>query len=164
MRVRDNKYVVNEKEGYCDIVIYNRYDEVRAICKIDIEDMDKCSKFDWRYDKRNGVVSSTGIYLTRYLMSDKLTPGLRLYVFHTNRNKLDNRKSNLEVISQRAMAFRFDNRSSRTTDVVGISYDKKIDKYYVQVHCTNVKTLEQAEYLNKVLREAKAKAYKELGI
>lgn len=62
---------------------------------IDKEDFRKVSNYLWRFNKANGYINNNrGVYLHRFVMNnpDKI-------VDHINRNKLDNRKSNLRICS-----------------------------------------------------------------
>jgi len=64
---------------------------------IDDEDFESVSKFRWCYDSSNGYpvsrIKGIRVRLHRFILNDKNAR----YVDHINRNKLDNRKSNLRT-------------------------------------------------------------------
>lgn len=70
---------------------------------IDKEDMEKISKYRWRVDKNTGYIYSDFIgkkvYLHRYIMDIHTDKSGRV-VDHVNRDKRDNRKENLRIVTQ----------------------------------------------------------------
>lgn len=98
-------------------------------CLIDKEDYEVVSQFKW-YIASHGYVrrSSDKIYLHRFLMGspEKLT------VDHINRNKLDNRKSNLRICTQKENNRNRSKFKDKSSTYLGVT---KIDDYWrVTVH------------------------------
>lgn len=88
------------KETFAEIVIKSKK-YGKHIVLIDVEDVDKCKKYNWtlRKDKftfyaQHSTKTKT-ILLHRYLMD---FPD-NLYIDHINHNGLDNRKNNLSIVT-----------------------------------------------------------------
>ena len=84
------------------MVLRDRQNNVVAYTMIDLDDVEKCKKYKWSVSKSNPLDSyvrckntKVNMSLQRYLL-DYNGP---LVVDHINRNKLDNRKSNLRVVT-----------------------------------------------------------------
>lgn len=71
--------------------------------EIDQEDMEKISKYRWRVDRATGYIYSDflgkKIYLHRYIMDIHTDKSGRV-VDHKNRDKRDNRRANLRIVTQ----------------------------------------------------------------
>lgn len=76
-----------------------------GVALIDIDDFEKVSIYQWRMDKSHGYVYTNiaepgkrlrKTYLHRYIMN----PPKGMVVDHINRNKADNRKENLQIVTQ----------------------------------------------------------------
>lgn len=100
MRCKPNEVRI---EGDCAYLQLIRKDgTVRAEAIIDLADLERVQGLRWKYNEsRKGeggyVRSSDGkVYLHAYLMQ----PGEGLQVDHINLNRLDNRRSNLRVVTQ----------------------------------------------------------------
>ena len=70
--------------------------------QIDKEDREKISKYRWRVDQATGYVYSDfggiKVYLHRYIMGIHQNKD-GLVIDHINRNKLDNRRENLRIVT-----------------------------------------------------------------
>lgn len=102
--VQDKNEIIKH-EDYAELIIHNKDNTQQISVLIDLEDIEKVSKHKWRHEfKSNGKVgyiatgnSKTGrIYLHRFV----LNYDGELEVDHINRNKFDNRKQNLRIVSQ----------------------------------------------------------------
>lgn len=95
-------YIIDD---YAEMLLYNYKNKVINKTLIDIDDIDKISKYKWYYDATTGYVRrdiiNKKIYLHRFIMNvhNEFTPDN--YVDHINRNKLDNRKSNLRLCTNK---------------------------------------------------------------
>lgn len=120
---------------------------------VDNEDYAELSKYKW-YLNDNGYAAKSQKQPTRYM--HKLVFGHQTlpHIDHINRNKLDNRKSNLRecTISENManQSIRSDNKSGYK----GISWDSKKNKWFA---CTrkNKKTIYIGRYknINDAIRE-----------
>jgi hypothetical protein len=92
--IRSRKNTYSFSDDVC-----SGYDENGNKFLIDSEDYEKIKKYYWRYEKRTGYfqsfINGHSLYLHRYLMNVKSQSGI--CVDHINRDKTDNRKSNLRL-------------------------------------------------------------------
>lgn len=92
-----NQYVLYD--DYAEIILYDKELKEKARAIIDLEDVEKCKPFKWTL-RNDGYVSTKKNYkaikLHRFVMN---TPE-NLHADHENRNRLDNRKSNLKICTQ----------------------------------------------------------------
>ena len=116
-------------EDYAEIILYNKQYEEVARALIDLEDVDKVSKYKWRLSKgyvHNAKVGS----LHRFLMN----PPNNMVVDHINHNPLDNRKSNLRVCSiQQNNMNKQSQRRNTTSQYKGVYWQKQRNKWQVQI-------------------------------
>ena len=118
-------------DDYAEIVIYNRQHEEIGRALIDIEDIDKVSKYKWCLNGDGYVYNNKVGRLHRYLMS----PSDNKIVDHINHNKLDNRKSNLRIcsIQQNSMNSSKQKRRNTTSKYKGCYWEKKRNKWRAQI-------------------------------
>lgn len=89
---------INVLDDHAEIVLRDVNYRVVANAIIDIADINKCKKYKWNLDNFHGYVvtyvNKKPLSLHRYLLDYKG----ELDIDHINRNKLDNRRSNLRVV------------------------------------------------------------------
>ena len=111
-----NEYII--KDNYAEIIIRNRKGEVKAIGLIDIEDIEKCKDIKWTTDGASYISGSMKKYKLHRFVLNYDGP---LQIDHINRNKFDNRKENLRIVSS------FEN--AQNNGKTGVSFDKKANKW-----------------------------------
>ena len=95
-----NDFIINEEEQYYDVICYDRLGNVKAIGKIDLEDYELVKDYKWTYLKTGYLANSTSnTLLHRLIMKEKIKSS-KDTVDHINRDKLDNRKSNLRIVTK----------------------------------------------------------------
>lgn len=112
--------------------IYNRHHEVKAIVIIDIDDVEKVSKHHWCMNGKGYIMSNVG-RLHHFILGFKWDGNQQNTVDHINRDKLDNRKSNLRVVD---MTTQNRNRSIKPKIGKFITLSKN-GKYKVSVYTKN---------------------------
>lgn len=145
-RVTDNINVNNYKyilsDNCVEITIYNKgSDDIKSVCKIDLEDMEVCKNHKWH-------LLSSGYFATR--INDKIVLLHRLItncdddlvVDHINKDKLDNRKSNLRICKQQENCCNGSKSINNTSGIIGVTWDKNRNKWQAQI---------MINYCNKIL-------------
>lgn len=117
---------------------------------IDKEDFEKVSKYKWRLNN-SGYASRNSNNKTLYLHRILINASTEMQVDHINRNKLDNRKSNLRSCT--ASQNRCNNEKKKNTTSVyrGVCWDKDRFKWVAQISVKH-KTI----YLGSFLKEKDA--------
>lgn len=112
------KNEIIKHKDYAEIVIYNRYCNKICTTKIDLDDVERCSKYKWRLVK-NYIRYNNKAYLHHFILTNNINYnyiGNNLVIDHINRDTLDNRKCNLRIVTIS------DNNINRTNKSRG--YDK----------------------------------------
>ena len=126
MRVNTNTY--NFKGDVVEIIT-----KKNQIILIDIDDFEKCKMISWCVDNKgyaNGSNKSIGtIRLHRYIMN----PPSDLVVDHINHNKLDNRKSNLRIVTTQVNQQNLPLYKVNKSGYKGVYYNKSCNKWCCQM-------------------------------
>ncbi|MBP7209563.1 MAG: HNH endonuclease [Paludibacteraceae bacterium] len=96
-RTIHDKNEIIQHEDYAEIVLYDIKKNEKARTLIDLEDIDKISDYKWSTRPDGYVIAHVNgktTRLHRFLMGES-----NLKVDHINRNRLDNRKSNLRFVT-----------------------------------------------------------------
>ena len=134
------KELKNKNEFIDDYVIgkTNKGD----IFYFDKEDFDKISKYTWRLS-HNGYMQTTItkrpmkkiIEMHSYIMNNDYKSGF--VVDHINRNKCDNRKTNLRIVNRNMNGFNISKQINNTSGKTGVSFNKKNNNYMAYICCKN---------------------------
>lgn len=129
-----------------------------ATILFDTEDFDKISKHCWRLNETGYVITSIKGHKVRIhnLILNRDTSNPNIVCDHINRNKLDNRKENLRIVTQK------ENNKNRNNinGAKHYSFDKKRKKYivnikenYKTIHIGYYNTIEEAQNAYNHYRE-----------
>ena len=128
-----DKNEIIKYETYAEIILYNKKCEECGRTIIDIDDIDKVIGHKWSMDKRGYVdTKESPRRLHRFIME----PPKDMEVDHINHNKLDNRKSNLRIVTRSQNNMNHKLCSRNTSGYKGVSYLKKnkVWETYIQVN------------------------------
>lgn len=117
---------INIINDYAEINLYDKNGNVIAKTVIDIDDIDKCKNIKWGINSNGYARHGKSGKLLHHLIFNITKLPKDLVCDHINRNRLDNRKSNLRIITKSENCF---NR----TNVLGYSYIKSINKYFAYI-------------------------------
>lgn len=98
---------------------------------VDDEDFESLSQYKWRFDGRYAtrLGDSKKVYMHRAIAGNDST----LDTDHINRDKLDNRKSNLRICTRTVNNFNQPIRADNTSGYKGISWRKDSKKWRARV-------------------------------
>ena len=144
------KFDLNEiviYDDYAEIVLYNKDNVEITRALIDLEDVDKVSKYKWYLI--NGYVYNVKVgLLHRFIMN---CPSDDEVIDHINHNKLDNRKDNLRICNQKQnlMNKQKTQRRNTTSQYKGVSWNKQRNKWRAQIRI-NGKSKHIGYYTNEL--------------
>lgn len=125
-RTRYDKNEIIRHENYAEIILYNNNGQKKTSTIIDLQDIDKCSKYKWTLGTNNYVICrKEKISLHRYLINCPKD----LVVDHINHNPLDNTRKNLRLATHQQNNMNKIVLQSNTSDVPGVSYRKDRNKW-----------------------------------
>lgn len=130
-----DKNEIIKHDDYAEIIVRNKQGAIKGKALIDLDDVDKCKRFKWGmysngyfYGNINKILR---IRLHRFVLGlDDWN--INNEVDHINRNRADNRKSNLRIVN------RSDNNKNRNKSCSkavnmnndNVCFDKKRNRYY----------------------------------
>ena len=140
---KPNEYVI--KENYVEGIYYDKNHKPKGAFLISLEDFEEVSKYRWT--SRHGYMvtyrGKKATLLHRFLID---CPN-GFVIDHINRNKADNRRENLRVVTESINAQNRDFKLGISGERY-IAYDKSQDRYKIQIGKTyigNSKTLDGAK-------------------
>lgn len=126
MRKNTNNYIFNP--DFVEIVTLKNQHIL-----IDYDDFEKCKTISWCVDNKgyaNGGNQKIGIVrLHRFI----LNAPKNTIIDHINRNKLDNRKSNLRFVTNQQNLFNSGLSKNNTSGVKGVHFNKTCKKWCCQI-------------------------------
>lgn len=130
-----DKNEIIKHDDYAEIIVRNKQGAIKGKALIDLDDVDKCKRFKWGmysngyfYGNINKILR---IRLHRFVLGlDDWN--INNEVDHINRNRADNRKSNLRIVNR---SDNNKNRNKSCSKVVNMNndsvyFDKKRNRYY----------------------------------
>lgn len=119
---------------YAEIVLLNMENEPFAMCKIDLEDIEKVAPFHWgatwSADSALYVQNDKVGRLHRFLMNAPLEK----VVDHINHDTLDNRKNNLRVCDQSQNLMNASPRKNSKSGVKGVYFLNREQKWASEIN------------------------------
>lgn len=137
----DNNEIILIDDTTAKMLLYNRNCEVVAETIIDKDDIPYVKDIKWHLDDKGYVVNRTRnitLKLHNYIMNHN--DFTILVVDHINNNRLDNRKSNLRIVTKNINSY---NRKCK-----GVCYDNYYKKYRAYISVDN-KRIELGKFNNE---------------
>lgn len=139
---------------------YNKYDLSRDICVgytnkneaflFDIEDYDLIKDYCWYIDAKGYVSTKYGeghIKLHQLIMRDVSLPN-GYVIDHIDRNKLNNSKSNLRILSFRENVINKDAPKNNTSGIIGVHWSNNNKRWIAQI-TVNSKKIYLGSFIDK---------------
>lgn len=143
-------------EDYAEMILYDKDNKEIARTLIDLDDVDRVKQYKWRLNDNNYVIRDD-MRLHRFIMNcpnDKV-------VDHINHNRLDNRKSNLRICTQRENIMNRSKTSRNTSGYTGVMWDKSRNKWVARIQNKHLGYFNNKEDAIKVRQEAEIKYFGE---
>jgi hypothetical protein len=131
-RTKHDRNEIVLKETYAEIVLYNSKNKEVARALIDLEDVDKIREFKWHLSN-TGYVRGSKPWKGLHNVVLDFEPSDGKIVDHTNRNRLDCRKSNLRIADYQTNAINKGKQSNNTSGYPGVCWDISRNKYLVRI-------------------------------
>lgn len=160
-----NEFII--KDGVCTIICFNKNGEILAKAIIDEVDYEKVKDKKWSYLKIGYLMcSNENLYLHRYIMQDYMKNNTQDTIDHINRNKLDNRKINLRILTKSENLINKGLQKNNTSGERGvrirklkngdIRYEARLTYKGRELYLGRYNSLAEAR---KIVREARAKYF-----
>lgn len=114
-------------ETYAEVILRDKYGKECARALIDLDDVELVSQYKWCNSGQGyALCRETGLFLHKLIMND-LNNDYTLD--HINRNRLDNRKSNLRYATAQENAQNRSKQINNTSGIPGVSWRKDRNKW-----------------------------------
>ena len=128
-RTKFDKNEIIKYDDYAEIIIYNDKNKEVARAMIDLDDVDKVKSYRWGLITLNYVRNTKIGLLHRFIMN---CPD-DMMVDHINHNPLDNRKSNLRIVTNQQNSMNKGLQSNNTSGYPGVYWSKTENKWYARI-------------------------------
>lgn len=128
-----DKNDVIKYDDYAEIILRNKKGEEVGRAIVDLKDLDMVMQYKWSLN-RHGY-ARTRLKDGRMLSLHKFITGTdeNTIVDHINRNRLDNRKENLRIVSWNENAINKGLQSNNKSGVAGVSYYKRRKRWVAEI-------------------------------
>ena len=132
---------------YAEVIIRNRHGEIIAIAIIDLDDIELISQYKWNLSGgyARSVIDGHGIFMHKVIMNDLNNDFI---IDHINRNRLDNRKSNLRIVTLQENSLNQSVYKNNTSGVPGVLFNKSKNKWEASIQI-NRKRIYLGTFVNK---------------
>jgi len=154
MSTKDKNEIII-KEEYAEIILRNKkYNEIgRSL--IDIDDIEKIKDIKWGLETSKNTQYCRGKYNGKLIKIHRFLLGVlenkNVQIDHINRNRLDNRKSNLRICTRLENSQNSELQINSSSGYLGVNYDKTkglwmsvIQAYKKRIRLGGFKTKEEA--------------------
>lgn len=127
-----NDYIIDGDIAY--IILRNKKQKETGRAMIDVEDLDLVIKYKWvlgTWGYAETKTKNKSILMQRLILNEFSTDKIP---DHDNRNKLDNRKSNLRIVDKSFNAINTNIRTSNTSGVTGVSWNKNANLWRAYIN------------------------------
>lgn len=133
-----NEYAIDKENNTARIFLYKKGFKIEQEAIIDLEDLDRVIKKKWRYWKGNICTGDLQITRLPYFILN-ISPRKGKVIDHKNSNPLDNRKSNLRLVTQNENLLNRRILSNNTSEFAGVWYDNKRHRWAAEIKRDGIK-------------------------
>ena len=132
---------------YAEIVIRNKQGDIKAIAVIDIEDLEMIGQYKWNESGgyARTVINGHGVFMHKIIMNDINN---NFTIDHINRNRLDNRKSNLRFTTIQENSLNQSVYKNNVSGVPGVRFNKSKKKWEADIQYKR-KRIYLGSFMNK---------------
>ena len=123
--------IIKNQDGTLGIVLRNREGVIVGTAIIDAQDLDLVTKYKWFLDDY-GYAQCKGMKKNVLRLHQLINPDFNT-TDHIDKNKLNNRRSNLRECTHQQNCWNYGIRSTNTSGFIGVSEDKKHSIWYSQI-------------------------------
>lgn len=139
------------KDNFAELVLYDLKQNIKGIAIIDVEDVDKIKEYKWNLGSHGyGICTVLQKCIHNLIMGD-IEDGKT--VDHINRNKLDNRKSNLRIATFQENTTNKKVGSKNTSGFSGVSWDKNNNKWQVLIKKGKIKKSKRFKKIEDAVKQ-----------
>lgn len=146
-KTRFDKNDISIINDYAEIIIFNKKGEEKSKAIIDLEEIEKIKNTKWCLSSNGYVCTNENkqtILLHRVIMNAQENE----YVDHINRNRLDCRKENLQIVTMDENNKNHNLANTNTSGVTGVYWNNNMCKWGAYIGVDN-KTLRLGHFISK---------------
>lgn len=128
--IYDSNEIV-EYDTYAEIYLYNKQGVVIHKAIIDLEEIERVKGYKWTFAGHYAKCEKKGIYLHNFILDYYGEEEID----HKNRNRLDNRKSNLRIVPHSLNSKNIKKPKHNKTGYIGVIWDKERNKWRAEIRC-----------------------------
>lgn len=160
-------------EDFAEVVLLNRKREEVGRATINVEDIDLIKNYRW-YLSKDGYAVSTDknktfgtSYITMHGIIMSCINGFKITPDHDNKNRLDNKRSNLRLSDRSQQQMNHNKNIRNTSGITGVNWDSYYSRWLVRVSIDKIsKNIGYFDDLNDAIitrLKAEKKYYKEFA-
>lgn len=122
-----NTVIINEDVS--QIILRNKYGDETGRTIVDTEDLNKIEQHKWflgTWGYAESIVNGQNVLLQRFILNEYNKFKI---VDHINRDKLDNRKANLRIVTKAENALNTGIKQNNTSGIIGVSWSNTFNKW-----------------------------------
>lgn len=139
------------KDNFAELVLYDLKQNIKGIAIIDIEDIDKIKEYKWNLGSHGyGICTILQKCIHNLIMGETDSGNT---VDHINRNRLDNRKENLRIITHQENTINQRIGSKNTSGFLGVGWDKSNNKWQVLIKKGEIKKSKRFKEIEDAVKQ-----------
>lgn len=135
---RRSEHIVNDFGEYSEISLSNNKGDIIAWFKVDNEDLENILQHKWYLASDGYAETKNKIRIKAHIFIKGERDGF--LIDHINRDRLDNRKSNLRYATNSQNGINKRKQNNNTSGVVGVSFDRSRNKWTAYINTELNKT------------------------
>ncbi len=119
------------RKEYAEVELLNMYNKTRCISKISLCDVDTVKEFRWRFHHGYAISENIGVITKMHNLI--LKPRNGFVVDHINRDRLDNTRGNIRIVTKSQNSKNISIKSNNKSGVPGVYWHNRDKIWYAKI-------------------------------